>query len=237
MSSNRTSIILIGAGLLAAALSGCASQVTPETAAATPKLPTEQYPLEARSHPDEIRLAAHAQGLSLEQRAALESLAGRWREDGGGLLTIRVPTRGVDSQAAYLTAMRSRAFLTALGLPPDRLREASYEPTEAAGPAPIVVSYAAYEPVIPQCGNEWESLTRTGQNQPTKNFGCAVTANMAAQIANPADIDGPRALDPADAGRRSVVIDKYRQGDVTSGAKDAQAAGAVSKAAGGGSGG
>ena len=34
-------------------------------------------------------------------------------------------------------------------------------------------------------------------------------------IANPADLVAPRTMDPADQERRSIVFDKYRQGQPT----------------------
>jgi len=68
---------------------------------------------------------------------------------------------------------------------------------------------------VPQCGTEWGNLGRTGDNQSASNFGCAVNANLAAQIADPRDIAGPRAMTPASAGRRTVVFDKYAAGEQT----------------------
>jgi pilus assembly protein CpaD len=53
------------------------------------------------------------------------------------------------------------------------------------------------------------------RNLPYPNFGCAQQRNLAAQIANPADLLGPRTTETADAERRAVVFDKYRQGRVT----------------------
>jgi pilus assembly protein CpaD len=50
---------------------------------------------------------------------------------------------------------------------------------------------------------------------PYPNFGCAQQHNLAAQIANPADLLGPRTMAPADADRRSVIMDRYRQGKTT----------------------
>jgi pilus assembly protein CpaD len=57
-----------------------------------------------------------------------------------------------------------------------------------------------------------------------------VTANLAAQVANPEDLLGPRDETPIDSGRRATVLDKYRKGEVTSSAKDEQSNGVVSKA-------
>jgi pilus assembly protein CpaD len=58
-----------------------------------------------------------------------------------------------------------------------------------------------------------------------------VTANMAVQIANPADLAHPRASTPIDMQRREVMLDKYRKGQVTSSDKDDQAKGVISNVA------
>ena len=55
-----------------------------------------------------------------------------------------------------------------------------------------------------------------------------MTANIAAQIANPRDLIAPAVMTPGDNGRRAVVLDKYRKGDITSSAKDDQADGKTS---------
>jgi pilus assembly protein CpaD len=45
------------------------------------------------------------------------------------------------------------------------------------------------------------------------NFGCATQRNLAAMVANPADLVQPRAEGPIHAARRSTVLDKYRKGE------------------------
>ena len=45
------------------------------------------------------------------------------------------------------------------------------------------------------------------------NFGCANQRNFAAQVANPADLIGPRAMTPAPGERRDVVWGKYVKGE------------------------
>lgn len=232
-SSSRTAFLAL-AGAAALTLGACATDRA-EEARPSARLATDQFPLRAEAHPDEIQLAARVQGLSVEQRSALAGLLGRWREKGGGELTVRSPVRGADPRAAYETSQRAREFLIAMGAPPERVVLAGYEPPAPQGGqaavAPVLVGFSAYEPVIHRCGLGWENLSHTTKNRPTENFGCAVTANMATQIANPADIAAPRASDPADAGRRTTVLDKYRAGDPTSGAADKQASGAISKTA------
>ena len=52
-------------------------------------------------------------------------------------------------------------------------------------------------------------------NLTPKNFGCSVQHNIAAMVADPRDLLGPRRLDPADANRAGTVIDAYEQGKIT----------------------
>ena len=54
------------------------------------------------------------------------------------------------------------------------------------------------------------------QNKPYWNFGCATQRNIAAMVANPADLVQPRGerADP-NRMRRTTVLENYRQGDQT----------------------
>ena len=217
--------LMVAAAL--AALTGCASDNTGRASADLPLTPTAQYPLKAVAHPDEIRLAVHSGGLSPVQGEAVTQLANRWLDAGSGTVTIQVPTKGADLRAATQDSLAARSLLVSMGVPPERIQRVGYDP-ESDAAAPLVVGYAAYEAVIPACGQTWENVSNNTSNKTMKNFGCAVQANIATQIANPADIVMPRATGPSDATRRGVVLDKYRHGDVTSSAKDGQASGAVS---------
>jgi pilus assembly protein CpaD len=216
---------------LAALLAACSTAGTPKTAEHAAITPVEQYPLKARALPGELKIAAHAEGLSVAQRDALAELADRWVESGGGEVTVRAPSSGADPRAVDVTSRQAVEYLGAMGVPSGRIHRVGYEPA-AGSEAPIVIAYATYRAVVPRCGLQWENLSSNGQNRPMGNFGCAVNANMAAQIADPADIAGPRELDSPDAGRRATVIDKYRQGQPTAGAADVNAKGAFSSVGG-----
>jgi len=56
---------------------------------------------------------------------------------------------------------------------------------------------------------------------PYPDFGCATQRNFAAQVANPADLIGPRSMTPAAAERRDVVWGKYIKGESTISQKQA----------------
>lgn len=214
---------------LLAGLSACASARVPDQVV-NARTPTQQFAPGVTSRPEEIKLAVHAQGLSANQAAALGAFADAWRDDAGGAIRIQAPSdTGPAGAAAYRTAEGARSVLSAHGVPDGLIELASYDPAGVAD-APVVVGYLLSQVTLPRCGERWTNLASTRTNSVQPNFGCSVTANMAAQIANPADLSGPRAMDPADAGRRATVLEKYRAGEVTSTAVDEKSNGAVSQA-------
>ncbi len=229
MLSNKRHVARASAALgLAATLLLCGCATAPATRAdGTPKpavlIPTEQYAVKVTSAPEQIAIGLHPQGLSANQQAALSEFVSRWRDDGGGLMTLRIAD---DSQNLALTRrmqIQVSNYLIKLGLPAEQLRLAGYH---AGGDvSPVLISYERYVAEHTQCGLDWENLTATKNNTPYKQFGCSMTANMAAMVANPRDMLAPAVVTPADDVRREVVLGKYRRGDVTSSAKDAQADG------------
>lgn len=218
--------LFAGIGLVTA-LSACASAggpVGPE-----PLTPTQQFTIDVKQQPQEMRLAVHGAGVSQNQAHVLSAFAHQWVQSERGVITLQSPARASDAGAAYRTATGARDVLVASGVSPDKIRIVSYEPAADAAEAPVIVGFVRYVAEGPKCGQAWENLTATAQNRATAEFGCAVTANIAAEIGDPADLVQPRELAPADAARRQAVLDRYRQGAVTSSAKDNQADGAISK--------
>jgi pilus assembly protein CpaD len=215
--------LLLALGLAACATGSDRAGLADPTAAI---LPTEQYSIEVRPRPTELRLALHPNGLSAQQQAAVADLIGRWRSQGSAYITVQAPSQA-DPQLAGATVEATRATLVRYGVAPDRVQVVSY--TNAKGVQPsVIVGFAGYEAVGPQCGQVFENWSAKHDNTPPANYGCATTANFAAQLANPGDLISPRAMSPADATRRANVIDKYRRGETTSGARDDQANGTLS---------
>lgn len=214
-------------GLVLALLTACAS--APESALA-PRNDTEQWEgkVQVEARPDEILLAPHAEGLSANQTQAIDALLARWLAAEAREIVVSAPMGGATGEAGGRMAFAARQRLVALGAPAASVRVVGYD-AGGAPDAPLKVGFLRYQATPPQCGT-WENLTATRNNNAYGNFGCAITANMAAQVANPADLLGPRASSPIDASRRDTIIDKYRKGETTSSAKDDQATGSVSKA-------
>jgi pilus assembly protein CpaD len=191
-----------------------------------PITPTERYALKTIDTPEQMAFAPHAEGLSDGQRSALDRYAQGWQENGGGDISISAPADGGD--AASRVAWAARARLQQLGVSPEAVKMSSYK-AEKVG-APVLIVYDRAQAVIPRCGESWTNLGATRKNDTQANFGCATTANFAAQIANPHDIRSPRTMDPADAGRRTVVMDKYRKGEPTAAKSDSTDGGKVATA-------
>ncbi|WP_297512870.1 CpaD family pilus assembly lipoprotein [uncultured Caulobacter sp.] len=219
---------LVKTVLMAAALLGlaaCASTPPDQGPNKNAATETQQWMdrIKVTSAPDEIVLATHATGVSANQSAALEALVGRWLEAEARELVVTAP----NGAGAMASQVRDRLIL--FGAPGARVRVVGFDPT---GPEDntIRVGFLRYEAERPKCGQRWENLSATRNNVVYENFGCAMAANLAAQVANPEDLVRPRDMTPPDAGRRNDILGKYRKGEITSSKKDEQASGTVSKA-------
>jgi pilus assembly protein CpaD len=223
----RTSVLSAAALLTTLGLSACATANAPAPTAEAPKpeVPTEQYELAATQVPETIHLRINPNGMSDNQRRALDQVASQAGWAQGGTADVEILTAGDPASVAagsriadYLisrTVSRDSIFVRSL---PDQ-------------PADIVtVTMVHYQANLYDCNRTWENMAATGGNRAYNNFGCALTSNLAAQVADPRDLAAPRALSPADAARRSVIFDKYRKGEVTSAARDDDASGAISQA-------
>jgi pilus assembly protein CpaD len=170
------------------------------------------------------------QKLGDAERNAVKYFAAAYQSEGHGALIISRPSNGPDDVASLRAASDARAVMLAEGIEPNRITEGPYDASGARS-APLVISYRTFEAAVPNCPDvSHYDFSWTGTNSALPSFGCAVSVSLAAQIGNPSDLVGEQALDPADLGRRMVVMTKYRNGEVTSAARNKDASGAVSSA-------
>ncbi|CAL1690454.1 hypothetical protein MMB232_00579 [Brevundimonas subvibrioides] len=200
--------LLVASGALV--LTGCVG-LPAEGLDPAPLNPNARYSLQVEPGIERVALAVHDTGLSANQTRALEDIAGRFYAEGAPVLRIEAPS-GNDPVASEM-AWRIKGALEASGVSSYQVQVVTYVAPDPR--APVLVGFDTVRAVVPQCGTGWTNLTRTGSNAGYGNFGCAVNANLAAQIANPRDIVQPRTMTPVDAGRRAVVFDNYRQGEQT----------------------
>lgn len=221
MRATASAIFVLALGLGAA---GCTAMVGSDPLA--PITPLARYSLQVEPGLDRIALAVHDQGLSGNQRDAIDQLAARYAVAGYGAIKVEAPA-GEDPAAVQQT-YAVRAALQAAGVPGDRIQIAAYAAPDPR--APVLAGFETVRAVVPNCALQAGNLGPRYSNQSSNGFGCAVTANMAAQIADPRDIMGARAMTPADSGRAAVVFDNYRRGQASSTPQEPLVNGAISKA-------
>ena len=218
-----SSLIMLMASL---SLSACATQTGDQTQSASVSL-SERFAPQLDTRPQTLLLAPHETGLSERQQQAISAFIAQWRDNGGGLITVEAASTGVPG--AYQTSAEALSALELAGLGRHQMQLVGYDAGGVVD-APVRLRYDHVSVRRVECAGLAGNLSISASNEPPAHFGCALNANMAAQVVNPHDLLTPRAQDPADAARRLYVIDLYRKGAVTSSAKDAQASGAVSKA-------
>lgn len=213
--------VALAAGL---AVSACAGMTG--VPADAPLTPLSRYSLQVEPGLDRIALAVHEDGLSANQEMALDALAGRYAASGYGSLIIQAPSG--DDPAAARAVWATHAALMAFGVPESRLQVVSYSAPDPR--APVLAGFETVQAVVPDCAREQGPREGRFSNQSSRGLGCAVNANMAAQIANPRDIIQPRDMPPAETGRAATVFANYRQGEPTAGAQEELVAGRISRA-------
>jgi pilus assembly protein CpaD len=210
---------LLTLSLLALALAGCkAGEPGAYVAGWTLIDPSQRHPIMVSEQPatTSIRIARGSDGLTPGQKEQVANFLGRYRaaDAGNSKLVIFVPTGSPNEGAAVRAVADVRVMIAAFGFPESNIAIEPYHERRDAS-APVRLSYLRYVAEGPECGRWTANLAEDYRNLPHANFGCAQQRNLAAQIANPADLLGPRTVDPADQERRAVVFDRYRQGRPT----------------------
>ncbi len=210
--------------LLALPLAACKSDRV--VTGSVPTSVEERYPIGVT--PERVKLDLNATGsnLSLYDREAVQEFVLGWRERGTGGMAVFAP---VDSRnAADAASVVDEVLLIAgdYGMPVDAIHVSNYRTTLSI--APVRLAYDRMVTTV-NCGAWPTNAAGSWRNLPYENFGCAYQKNMAAVIADPRDLEGPRSTQPRDAQRRDTVFDKYRKGEDPSTVYNDNEAGEVSE--------
>lgn len=211
---------LLAASLCALALTACKTLEEPGAYSAGAVIidPSQKHPIMVSQQPSTMKVAVPrgSSGLSPAQKSQVAQFLERYRasDAGNSKLVIAVPSGTLNESAAVQAVADIRRLISSYSFPEANVVIEPYREARG-GSAPIRLSYLRYVAEGPQCGLWPTNLAEDRRNLPYANFGCAQQHNLAAQIANPADLLGPRTMEPADGERRAVVFDKYRQGRPT----------------------
>jgi pilus assembly protein CpaD len=186
--------------------------------------PSQRHPIMVSQQPHNIALhvARGAQGLAPSQRAQFYNFLTKYRAQDGGnsKIVISVPAGSANEVAAMHAVADMRPMLAEQGFADSAISVEPYH-GDGAPTAPIRVSYLRYVAEGPECGHWPDQLAVTKRNLNYHNFGCAQQRNLAAQIANPADLLGPRTIGPAYADRRDFKFERWVAGQNTAAGRTA----------------
>ncbi len=207
------------------ALFVCGCNTDQQAVANGPDTPTDyrlRHPitLKESDHTLELLIGSNRGDLNPTQRAQLLSFALNWKKEATGGVVVARPIGSSNEHAAADSMREILSILAASGVPPQSVVMQTYP---AAGPslASVRISYPKVAAQAGPCGLWPRDIGPTFnrdyfENQPYWNYGCATQRNLAAMVANPSDLVQPRGETAAYTARRTVVVDKYRQGSATS---------------------
>ncbi len=161
----------------------------------------------------DLPVGASSRGATRSQRASLEGFLAGYDSSAAPVLNIVAPSGSANTVAASEAARDFAEIARKNGVPASRIMMASYQAAPEEASAPVRVSYAAMRAFTDKCGRWPDDLLKTSENKHYANFGCSYQNNVAAQVANPADLLGPRKQTPIDATNRGNVIDEYQNRD------------------------
>lgn len=196
----------------AALLGGCAWKRDSITVGSVPDDYRTNHPIIV-SEQDEVLdlpVGVSEHGMTRVQRVAVDGYVSNYDHDGGAVISIMVPANAANSAAASSAAYEIAQHMYRKGVPSGRVITVPYDAGAPEQPAPIRLIYGRMKAHVGQCGRWPEDVLRTRENKHYANFGCAYQNNLAAQLANPSDLLGPREQTEIDAANRGVAIDDYQ---------------------------
>ncbi len=176
----------------------------------------------------EVKFSPLDNGLRQEEITRIKAFLAAYNSDGHGQLIMSMPSGTNSAQMAVNAMVETREIAWESGVEYAQITGAAYDAGGRPG-APLILAYKAYVAVAPDCKPMSEyDFSDTSSNNDMPSLGCAVRNNMAAIIADPADIYGTRPLDGLDVTRRMTQLELYREGEGTASRRDDAESGSVS---------
>lgn len=167
-----------------------------------------------KDHTLQLLIGANRGLLTPTQRAELLAFAQTWKDEATGGVIVDLPVGTTNERTSAAALREIQSILAASGVPPQSMAVRSYRVTSRTL-ATVRVTYPRMAAQAGPCGLWPEdigpSMNRDyTENQPVWNYGCATQRNLAAMVANPADLVRPRAETSAYTMRRTTIMEQYR---------------------------
>lgn len=200
-------MLISGSLFVTLALAGCAN-THHVTVGAVPDDYRTNHPItiQERERTADIPVSRNDKKLSTAQRSIVQNAVDGYRRQGSGMVFVLLPEGSANQTAAYRISMDIAKILRQGGVLATNIATQSYQVNNPEVSAPVRISYYAMTAGTGPCGRWPDDMLNTAENKHYANFGCATQANLAAQVANPADFLGPRATAPLNGTRNDRVI-------------------------------
>ena len=178
--------------------------------------PTNDHPIAVSKDKLAITIPVkrHDEKLSPSKLNEVRTFLHYYRKSGVGDIKVTLPSNSYHQYAVRKVLKDIQKQLEILTIGPESVSVKRYAGGGDRYPT-IHMSYKRYVAHGPDCGGWNENFNESENNRNSPDWGCARQRNLAAMVANPRDLQGPRGWSPRDARRRDAVWDKYVQGDVT----------------------
>ncbi len=216
-----TSILLRGLCLAAVLIAGSCSSPSGDEKM-TFDDPTANHPILVQPSSQSLKVNVSPAGIAPADTAHLDAFVSGYQAHGNGKIVISAPAGPLANVEVTWIADR----INAMGVSRDQILVASRD--AAPGDGQVELNYVSYQANTAPCGDWSEDLSYTMDNKTASNLGCAVQHNIAAMVADPRDLMGPRPMGGADADRRATVITNYEKGAPTAATKTADQSSAIS---------
>lgn len=214
--ARRGAALPLAAALAVALLSGCAALKRDHIeVGAIPDDYRTNHPIVIGEKVEtlDIPVAADGYRMTRNQSDLVKGFLYSYDREAGPAVTILVPHDAANSGAASAVAVDIGRMMRHSGVAD--VYVAHYQAGAPGAAAPIRITYTAIRAHTDKCGRWPEDLLETSENRHYANFGCAYQNNLAAQVANPNDLIGPRQPTEIDAENRGAVIDAYRNREIS----------------------
>jgi pilus assembly protein CpaD len=217
--------------IVAATLAACSTSDTGHVPAAYFDGTTlDRYELQAQQRTEHLKVYLDPRDSQMRRTEVrkVEAFLRAYRERGHGPLHMSIPEGATNQKLVIAAAAEIRDLSWVSGLEYEQIKGSAYD-ARGVGSAPILMAFTQYDVQVPTCPSAAQvDFADARSNNDMPSLGCSVRTNLAAMIADPADLLGSRALDPADAGRRHIQFDKWRQGETPAATRSEDSSGAVS---------
>ena len=205
--------------ILTAPLAACSGADRVITGSIGPQDYRVRHPIELRQGRTHLEVFPEVRGGALDERTQgqVKEFARQYRVDGSGEIAIALP-QGGRSGAEARTALPGIRRALGAGGARGYVTVSTYPVANPSLAAPVRISYSTIVARVESRCGQWPNDLASGasligwENREYWNYGCATQQMMAAQVADPRDLVGPRATTPPDSHMRGRAIDAVRQG-------------------------